>query len=173
MDFEANAKDGHGVGLADPLRRPGALVRSCRSASSAWRAPRKASPSFPTASSCRPSALERRRKGLRGPRSPRPFPGRKVIPGRCAHLSERSRIMRNWAEQLPGAARARAGLHRRAYHSSPGSSSLPAAERIGNLTPSSPTRSSTASSTTPRPASDGRAGDRLATPRKGAPTKPR
>lgn len=132
MDFQANAKDGHGsdwpIRYADIAPWYDHVEKFVGVSGS-----KEGLPQLPDGQFLPPFALNDPEKDFAA-KVATSFPGRRVIPGRCAHLSEakphheelgRTRCqVRSLCER---------GCSYGAYHSSL-SSSLPAAERTGNLT---------------------------------------
>ncbi|SDD81880.1 Choline dehydrogenase [Sphingomonas sp. YR710] len=132
MDFEANAKDGHGSDW--PIRYEDLApwydhVERFIGVSGS----KEGLPQLPDGVFLPPFGLNDAELQLKGVVEQK-FPGRKIIPGRCANLSE---AQPHHEELGRGTCQTRSlcdrGCTFGAYHSSL-SSSLPAAERTGNLT---------------------------------------
>lgn len=132
MDFEANAKDGHGsdwpIRYADIAPWYSHVEKFIGVSGS-----KEGLPQLPDGEFLPPFALNDAEKDFAA-KVEKHFPGRRVIPGRCAHLSE----ARPHHEELGRTKCQVRSLCERgctfgAYHSSL-SSSLPAADRTGNLT---------------------------------------
>ena len=132
MDFEANAKDGHGsdwpIRYADLAPWYDHVERFIGVAGS-----REGLPQLPDGEFLPPFALNDGELAFKAAVE-KAFPGRKVIPGRTANLSKaqphHEELGRNTCQNRSMCER---GCSYGAYHSSL-SSSLPAAERTGNLT---------------------------------------
>lgn len=132
MDFEANAKDGHGsdwpIRYEDIAPWYDHIERFIGVAGS-----KEGLPQLPDGQFLPPFGLNDGELQFKQAVE-KAFPGRKVIPGRCANLSEaqpqHEALGRNSCQNRSLCER---GCTYGAYHSSL-SSSLPAAERTGNLT---------------------------------------
>jgi choline dehydrogenase-like flavoprotein len=132
MDFEANAKDGHGsdwpIRYEDLAPWYAHVERFIGVAGS-----KEGLPQLPDGEFLPPFGLNDAELQLKAAVEQK-FPGRKVIPGRCANLSKaqphHEELGRNTCQNRSFCER---GCTYGAYHSSL-SSSLPAAERTGNLT---------------------------------------
>lgn len=132
MDFEANAKDGHGVDW--PIRYADIApwyshVEKFIGVSGS----REGLAQLPDGEFLPPFALNDAENDF-ADKVAKNFPGRRVIPGRCAHLSEAGPEQLELGRmQCQVRSLCDRGCSFGAYHSSL-SSSLPAADRTGNLT---------------------------------------
>lgn len=132
MDFEANAKDGHGsdwpIRYADIAPWYSHVERFIGVSGS-----KEGLPQLPDGEFLRPFALNDAELDFSA-KVAQNFPGRRVIPGRCAHLSEaRPHHEELGRVQCQVRSLCERGCGFGAYHSSL-SSSLPAAMRTGNCT---------------------------------------
>ena len=132
MDFEANKKDGHGsdwpIRYADIAPWYDHVERFIGVSGS-----KEGLPQLPDGDFLPPFALNDAEKDFAGKVADK-FPGRRVIPGRCAHLSEaRPHHEELGRSQCQVRSLCERGCTFGAYHSSL-SSSLPAAMRTGNCT---------------------------------------
>lgn len=132
MDFEANARDGHGsewpIGYAD-IAPWYSHVETFIGVSGS----KEGLPQLPDGEFLPPFALNDAEKDF-AEKVAKSFPGRRVIPGRCAHLSEtRPQHEELGRMQCQVRSLCERGCTFGAYHSSL-SSSLPAAMRTGNCT---------------------------------------
>ena len=133
-DFESNAKDGHGSDWPIRYDDLAPWYDHVETFAGISGFAGRAAATCPTAQFLPPMGLTDAGKGLQGQARKGRFPTRRLIIGRCAHLTEAQPHHRSSAERRASTARSASAAARYGAYFSSLSATLPAARATGNLT---------------------------------------